>query len=312
MHGMSTSVSAPAVRRWRRWHSVLLALVCTGAAAAGWGLWRTARVQRLVAEIEQAGGKVELGSTTWTLFWDRVNGWGGKNPTRVRLARGTTQEWLTSWDDLSDLSIEMLKIDEPAKLGPELARLVGRHPLETLYAPGVKGADEIAAVLSVSRSLTELNLRDSDLTDEGLRRLPLEQLRMLNIAGTRVTLDGLRELRQLPAVVQIVLDGRQVNAETVALLEQNPNSYRLWLYGPDVNDETLQMLKTALGATGPHKMTALCVGQRQVSEVSESAMLAWQRDVPSVQIMHARDAEPAPSLRGRGFTPRFWTRWFGR
>ncbi|MFO1096300.1 MAG: hypothetical protein U0992_23800 [Planctomycetaceae bacterium] len=123
---------------------------------------------------------------------------------------------------------------------------------------------------------------------------------------------GYANSRRRPVFTWIVLDGRQVTAETVAVLEQNPNSYWLWLYGPDVNDEMLQMLKTALGPTGPHKMTNLCVGQREAGGVSESAMLAWQRDVPSVQIMHARDAEPAPSLRGRGFTPRFWTRWFGR
>lgn len=309
---MSAAVTTPVRRRLRHSHVVLLVLACISVAAVVWVQWRTARVERLVNEIIHAGGTVKLGTTATDQLWDRLRGWSGEDPTIVRLAEGTTQEWLISWDGLTDLSINLLKVDSGADLGPELARLVARHPLEEFYAPGVTGSNEIAAALSNSLTLRGVNLRDSDLTDAGLRQLPLERIRQLNVAGTRVTVDRLRELRRLPPMAMIVLDAGQLTAESVAVLEQSPNRYRLWLYGPDVTDDTVRTLKTAVGSDGTHKIMSVYVGRMEDSQVSASMVQEWTRDLPSVQIMYTRDAEPGPPLRGRGYTPRFWTRWFGR
>jgi hypothetical protein len=309
---MSAAVTTPVRRRLTRWHVLLLILLCVGAVAFLWARWRTARTQRLIGEIEAAGGWVAIGTTASSRLRDRVRGWSGEDPTSVRLARGTTPEWLRSWDDLTDLSIKLLKVDSGSDLGADLPRLVARHPLEEFYAPGVTGSDEIAAALSNSQTLRGVNLRDSDLTDAGLRALPLERIRQLNIAGTRITVDGLRELRRLPPIAMIVLDGLQVTDESVAILEQSPNPYRLWLYGPDATDDTVRTLKTALGTGGKHKVMSVYVGQVPDSRVSRSMVQEWMRDVPSVGIMYTRDAEPGPPLRSRGYTPRFWTRWFGR
>jgi len=310
---MSAQVTMPVRRRLRRWRVVVPVLLCVGTVLFVWMQWQTARINRLVAEIEQAGGRVILGTTTTTLLWDRIRGWSGEDPTCVRLGPETTPEWLRSWDDLSDLSIDALKVDQGADLGPELARVAALHPLEDFIAHGATSADEIAAALSNSTTLLGLHLRDSDLTDAGLRRLPLERLRYLNIAGTQITVDGLRELRRLPPNGMVVLDGRQLTAESVAVLEQSPNRYRLWLYGSDITDDSLQMLKTALGPGDTHQVVTVFVGRSEESQISRSAVQEWKRDVPSVEISYTRDAEPDHfRMRSRGITPRPWTRWFGR
>jgi hypothetical protein len=303
---MSAPISIPVRRRLRPWHGALLAMLCMGIVASTWAQRRASRVERLVTEIHQSGGSVNLGTTAWSLLWDRLQGLSGEVPTRVMLPQGTTPEWLRSWDGLTDLAIDELEIDQDADLGPELVRLIARHPLEEFRAPRAKGADEIAAALSASLTLKGLHLRDSDLTDKGLRQLPLEQLQVLNIVGTQITTQGLRELRRLPPMSMVVLDGRQADAETMGLLEQRSSSYRLWLYGPDVTDDTVQTLKAALEPDDTHRIMSVYVGPTQTSKVTSSAVQEWTQDVPSVRIMYTRDAEPGPPMRSRGFSPRPW------
>ena len=53
-------------------------------------------------------------------------------------------------------------------------RLIARHPLQTYSARGQQDADTIAAALAGKSRLTAVEVAVTDLTDTGLRRLPLQ------------------------------------------------------------------------------------------------------------------------------------------
>lgn len=254
-------------RRWRR-HRVVIGLGFTIAvlliAIAGWRSWKT---RRLRTEIYAAGGWVTLPRplTQKVRGWwlgrslnDQTIVWLDRNdiPGILRFAEGvnsstlkqTTQTidsaWLRDHGYLDELKINHLYVSSPKIAGTDIARLISGDPLEVLRAQQITEADVVAGSLSSAQQLASVDLENSDLTDQGLRRLPLEQLTFLNVAQTNVTALGLRDLAGCRRLMQLAIDGRQFDPSIAELLPGLESLYCLFLNGTDVVDGHLALLNS--------------------------------------------------------------------
>jgi hypothetical protein len=199
------------------------------------------REVQLAAAITDAGGKVQLRPPfrermTALLKGRRVQG------TQVFLGHGFDDEWVRRHDHLQDLNIQLLTIGEAELSGAGLAALLAEHPVTTLLANREELTDDAVAALADNGSLRELVLGYSTLTDKQLAHLPLEQLERLDIAGTRVTVDGLQELARCRKLRELDIDGRQFGPATVKLLNSLSSLERLRLCGSDVTDDHVKLL----------------------------------------------------------------------
>lgn len=245
-------------------------------------LWLTAvvrdvqrgrRAERLIVDIRQAGITVQRGMPVWERLRCVFCG-GTPNITVVSYRGGPSynHRWLGERNYLRDIEIAGLNVDA-AGYGHELAWIIEQHPIERLQAPSANFADLIAEKLSSKRRLQIVNLRRSDLTDEGLRQLPLERLKHLDIAQTAVTAKGLQELHRCDRLRYLVLDGRQFQRDVVATLNECPLCDTLTLVGPDVtiasvnpvNDlrfvRILRLESTKVRPGSPDLIRALSAGQ---------------------------------------------------
>jgi hypothetical protein len=128
-----------------------------------------------------------------------------------------------------------------------VARLVDKHPIQTLQAHGVAQSDLIAKALSTSTSLQVANFSYADLTDGGFRMLPLELLEGVSVAESAVTSNGLEELRRCRQLNWAELDGQQFDESVAGLLCGQLKVKILSLSGDKVTDEDLaQIHGTAL------------------------------------------------------------------
>jgi hypothetical protein len=105
-----------------------------------------------------------------------------------------------------------------------------------LSAADVQHADEVAAALGTKRQLWLLHLGESDLSDAGFRRLPLENLRELDVAGSNVTPGALADLSRCRQLTGLTIDGHQFTAEFAEQLRRLPY-LKLTLRGSSVTDE---------------------------------------------------------------------------
>jgi hypothetical protein len=74
------------------------------------------------------------------------------------------------------------------------------------------------------------------------RKLPLERVVDLDIAGTHVTEEGLKELARCEELIGLLLDGHQFNANVVTILNALPNLTGLELVGSDVTGHHIGLL----------------------------------------------------------------------
>lgn len=151
-------------------------------------------------------------------------------------------EWLKQRDDLTAVHVETLSIYKSRLTGPDVARLVRKHPIHTLVAHNVTEADAIADALSTGRPLSVLRLCGSDLTDVGFRRLPLERLTGVGVPGSAVTSTALLDFRRCTRLQHAELDGRQFDDAVADLLFKELKITTIALIGPEVTDEHLARL----------------------------------------------------------------------
>jgi len=193
---------------------------------------RHARAQGLASEIQSKGGQVYADTTLFEL----VQRWCAGYPVNWKAGRMVTlfdarldSAWLREHDDLADLQIAYLYFRRSTVTTEDAVRLIARHPLQTYAARGQRDADTIAAALGQCSQLTHLELQESDLTDAGLRRLPLEQLQGLWVDGTLVTAAGLNELSRCRKLTDVSIDGHPLDERAVATLAELPSLERVTL-----------------------------------------------------------------------------------
>ena len=118
-------------------------------------------------------------------------------------------------------------------LGADIASIIEKNPIRSFEAWELKGADHAVRALKNSSTLRNVSLERSDLTDEGLRLIPLEQLTQLRIEHSKITPVGLRELRRCRQLKLLGVDGTQAPSAIAELLAIEPKlaGLSLWLEG---------------------------------------------------------------------------------
>lgn len=199
---------ADARRRLRRWPIAMTLLVISAAIVLVRSYDRKLRVERAVKQVEAKHGYVNLGDSVWRRLLSSVRGQRVQE-TEVSLYSNIDDRWLETHGNLSDLNIECLYIDSTEVSGHQIATLVQHHPIAECMVESAHDADLIASALSNRRRVRSLWLQKSDLTDSGLRQLPLEQLKKLDIGWTYVTAAGLSELQRCRCLEELTVDKRQ-------------------------------------------------------------------------------------------------------
>jgi hypothetical protein len=121
-----------------------------------------------------------------------------------------------------------------------------RRQVEGLDLMG-QGADAVLAHLERVPALRDLNLKNSDVTDEGLAHLSaVPGLRDLDLRGTAVTAAALPRLARLASLESLRLSDTQVSAADVPRLAGAPLR-KLWLRdGPKFEGVDVAALVRAL------------------------------------------------------------------
>lgn len=230
--------------RHRRFLAVLVVLF---VSAAVWILefgQRRMRVNSLIAEITASGGIVSIRAPLWQQY---VASWRGQvvlTPMTHVVLRGQAfdDRWLREHDDLAALEIDFLMIDNCPMTAAGLSGVVSRHPIEFFWVENVQDCDAVAALLAGKRSLVCVSFDGTDLSDAGFRQLPLEELAVVSVQGTRVTPTGLQELKRCRRLGQLWLDGRQFDDRVAEVLRFQSQDFCLFLAGKDVTDAHLARL----------------------------------------------------------------------
>jgi hypothetical protein len=200
---------------------------------------REKRLNELTTAVQKAGGEIHPDWPAWRYAWEWWQGQGVRLGTEVIFRRDSSRRARGELGDLRGLDISCLYVLNGALTGDEVARLVPVHPIELLRLVNVAGTDAVAHELRDSTTLRLTSFDDSDLSDAGLRELPLERIETLFVNGTEVTITGLQELRRAENLWGLVLDGGQFNDGALAVVKDLPKLRNLGLQGADVTDEHL-------------------------------------------------------------------------
>jgi hypothetical protein len=90
--------------------------------------------------------------------------------------------------------------------------------------------DAVAEAFSTKSTLRKVFLNQSDLTDAGFRRLPLQQLEELGIDETHVTAQALDELHKCSRLEVLALNPTQLTESVVETLASLPELSSLSKY----------------------------------------------------------------------------------
>lgn len=252
MTAMTDNLATSVQRRSRRKLAVVLA-VCILVLLLADIYRRHRRTEWLVSEITAVGGSVHVPDSLLQQFWE--GRWSNLNQDLYvslggsklgdqweRLPPDVDGQWLRNLDDFAGLRITDLLIGGTPLPGADVARLIERHPVENFNAWELKGADDAARALGDCKTVTKVCLQNSDLTDAGLRRLPLEQLTSLEISRAPVTAAGLQDLKRCKQLRSLWIDVDQADGAIAALLRGQGSLGALSLDGPEITDEHLQGL----------------------------------------------------------------------
>lgn len=199
---------------------------------------------RLQREIRRRNGQCEFGTPPLQRVQHLILDNGVIFPSYVQLSGPEfDRDWFKNTSNLWGLRVECLIVEESQLIGADVAKLLGDHPVNRLSAPGLINADDAAAAMGRADRTHYASLRDSDLSDVGLRSLPLERLRQLDIAGSTVTAGGMRELRRCESLVELTIDGRQLDRNTVRLFSAMPSLQSLSIVGSEVTDKHVRLLQ---------------------------------------------------------------------
>ncbi|MBL8848576.1 MAG: hypothetical protein JNG89_02790 [Planctomycetaceae bacterium] len=222
-------------------------LIVSSAITAVWTIEfirQRQAVLNLAAEVTNAGGSVQLKATLFQRLYARWRNYLAYRDTHVSLTGDMIDgEWLLQHDDLEPLSVDVLLVKDSRLRGPEVARLIERHPIHHLSVENVPDCDAIAQALSASTTLQIASFDDSDLTDAGLRLLPLEDLYVIAVADSQVTPQGLQALARCRELTQIWLDGRQFDESVVDLIRGQEHLTMLFLKGEEITDAHLAWIE---------------------------------------------------------------------
>ncbi|MBL8848577.1 MAG: hypothetical protein JNG89_02795 [Planctomycetaceae bacterium] len=203
---------------------------------------REKRLHELTTSVVKSGGTVHPDWPAWRYAWEWWQGQSLRLGTEVIFRRNPSRRPRDELGDLHGLDIRCLYVTNGALTGDEVARLVPAHPIELLRLTKVTGTDAVAHALRESTTLRLTSFDDSDLSDTGLRELPLERIETLFVNGTEVSTTGLQELRRAERLWCLLLDGGQFNAESVEIVKRLPKLRILGLNGAAVTDEHLQLI----------------------------------------------------------------------
>lgn len=291
-HGLSVATSTLHPQPFRMLsplHRRILAVLAPLAVVAV--VWayefdqRNQEVQRLVNEITNAGGYVMLETPLWRKYLARWRGHLFYRWTWVCI-HGTAidDEWLRERDYLTAFNIDFLAIGDCSVTVEGVAGLIERHSIEDIIVPNFHDCDAIAASLGAEKSLCGVSFSDTDLSDAGFRQLPLEQLTVISVEGTRVTPRGLLELKRCRRLSRVSLDGRQFDDAVAELLGEQRQIDHLCLFGEVVSDDHLAQIEEM--NVRRVELTGTCVTQEGIA--------ALRIALPKCQI-RIYDASGAPS-----------------
>jgi len=206
------------------------------------------RTDRLIAEIEAIGGKVQrYGSSSGPQrFVGRF--FGGEDRNDLLLQGSEFDDaWLSEHNDLRVLHIDGLIVSRTSLSREGFRALLSAHQLTSVAAFAAPIHDEDLELLS-NGDLSFANLLRTDITGAALESLGRHQLVFVGVAGTEITAEDLQAISGWTSLTGIGLDGRQLTPETVKLIGQLRINYVI-LSGPDVTDETLALLAEATTVT---------------------------------------------------------------
>lgn len=232
-------------RRRRSWLIVGAFVLGITALLAVRSHLRCEREQAIVQKIRSRGGHVDVPPTVLDNLrhlWDGRE-WVSRSDTHVFFASGMDSKWVRKHGFLADMEIESLTALSTVPDSETLGHVIAAHPISNLGVVMRRDADVIAEALSAKSSLQCVRFSKSLLTDSGLKRLPLEQLEVLQVDRTNVTPLGLEELERCDRLEHLELDGGQFTDTVCQIVAKMPRLEVLYLVGqPPITDETIPRL----------------------------------------------------------------------
>lgn len=138
------------------------------------------------------------------------------------------------------------KIRESGALVLEIAQNDNRLDVSYLTAQG-KVTNELLAPLKELTRLAHLNLRGTEVTDDGLASFAKQKsLVRLHLEKTKITDKGLEQLKELENLEYLNLYGTEIGDAGLAHLEGLKKLKSLYLWQTKVTDEGVKKLQAAL------------------------------------------------------------------
>lgn len=181
---------------------------------------------------------------------------------------------------------------------PELATAVPRwyralfgddfmDPVIAVRLAGTEAGDEDLVHVGKLPHLRMLDLRDTRVSDAGVRRLGgLNRLKALILTGTAVSDQGLAPLKDMPQIMVLGLEETKITDEGLRYLQGLPNLVWLNLSGTRVTDAGLRHLKEC------RRLEVLIL---EGCATSDEAVSELQRDSPSMLVYDGSIRRPGLS-----------------
>lgn len=236
--------------RWRRrliWSIVILVLLSLVA------VWHGGARGRLIADIESTGGVYSEWHSTPAFLRPFVAALGVQDYSQytVHLVGAEIDDaWLAAHNDLADLRPNCLGLGDTRLSTRSIHRLLQKYQLERFLARGAPVTDAEAVLLGDDVDLMELTLRKTQVTDAGLRQIPMAKVYRLDVSGSPITASAIEECLAAKGLRWIVLDGGQFTPELATFLGTIPWLQQIELVGPEVTDEHLKLLPSMSALAG--------------------------------------------------------------
>lgn len=242
MNSSTPAIEQAPARRWPRWlvaSLVVLALLILGIA------WYGGPRSRLIADLQARGGYY----SEWhaDAFYVRsvlaMLGQPNNSLHEVLLAGEQFDDaWYSTTDDLAALGPNSVQLLETGLGRESIHRLLARHQWRRLIAYDSPLTDAEAELLHDDIELMSLSLRKTQVTDGGLRRIPLANVYDLDVSESPITGPALSECLAGIELMSITLDGRQFTPELARFLGTVPQLQKIGLVGAEITDEHLVRL----------------------------------------------------------------------
>jgi len=190
-----------------------------------------------------------------------------------------THEWLERSNHLRSLRIESLNLQETSLSGMDIENLLDAHPVHCFVASGSTGMDQAASALGRGNRARMIRLSDTDLTDAGLCQLPLEKIEELDIVGTAVTPLGIDALRRCSSLLELSLDGSQIDDRSVQAISAI-HSLEVLEIDRKVTDRTVKALEELQMEKGRLRLDNTQISDEQVATLHAVLRQKFLKRVP--------------------------------